>query len=473
MKLCVICILALTLSAVWWTSACVVDLESYIDGENGIFVDTEPSWLYHGTGLKDFNGDGYGDMVFGYGTSGQDTFPVHVVYGGADLPNHVHVSEDTIDGTNGFTIYGDPGSDFGGGAADAGDVNGDGYSDLLITARSAGKAYVLFGAPVMPAKIILSTYVNGSNGFIVETFPSSAQGIGDVNADGVEDIMLSQGGEAYVIFGKRTPFNTTVDVHALHGRDGFLIVNSLYPTGRIGISVTGGSDFNGDGVSDMVVAGACTYEEGGYAAIIFGGNTEVPEVVDIATLSQRSGLMFKLTGQSLYLAVSSLNDFNGDGVGDIALARSYEGGDLGHVYVLFGSRDVPPSPLEVEDLNGSNGFAILGDQMGNFGYMVSPHGGDLNGDGLTDILVTNDFNYSYQSSGVHSFVFRGTTQRFDSEVTCTALIAADLAIQTESFCGYYCDVRSVYPCDINGDGFDDMLNYGYRKPILYGSEQFC
>ena len=151
-----------------------------------------------------------------------------------------------LDGTNGFRIDGEAAGDFSGRAvAGAGDVNGDGFADVIIGAIyasangvKAGAAYVVFGAsPAFSSTIELSA-LDGTNGFKINGEKAGDQSgfsvasAGDVNGDGVADLIIgargadpngSKSGASYVVFGQSSGFSSSLDLSALDGTNGFKI----------------------------------------------------------------------------------------------------------------------------------------------------------------------------------------------------------------------------------------------------------
>ena len=130
----------------------------------------------------------------------------------------------TLDGTNGFVINGiDAGDRSGNSVSGAGDVNGDGFDDLIIGAPNAdpngidlaGESYVVFGSNDGFSPSLNLSSLNGTNGFVMTGINfdgysgSSVSGAGDVNGDGVDDLIIGASindlfAEHYVVFGRAT-----------------------------------------------------------------------------------------------------------------------------------------------------------------------------------------------------------------------------------------------------------------------------
>lgn len=151
--------------------------------------------------------------------------------------------------------------------ASAGDVNGDGIDDVIIDSpdagppSGAGRAYVVYG---QPAATNLNLGSLGNRGFQIEgaalldILGTSVAGAGDVNGDGFDDVIVGapgvdgaedKSGEAYVIYGQAATEN--VNVGSLNGR-GFRIIG-FGLNDKIGTSVAGAGDVNGDGFDDVIV----------------------------------------------------------------------------------------------------------------------------------------------------------------------------------------------------------------------------
>ena len=149
-----------------------------------------------------------------------------------------------LDGTNGFVINGIDANDYSGASvSDAGDVNGDGVDDVIIGSRR--ESYVVFGNNSgFPSSLDLST-LDGTNGFVINS-GGSISGAGDVNGDGIDDLIISTNGKSYVVFGNNSGFPSSLDLSTLDGTNGFVMTNS-------GFRVRGAGDVNGDGFDDVII----------------------------------------------------------------------------------------------------------------------------------------------------------------------------------------------------------------------------
>ena len=354
----------------------------------------------------DVNGDGLADVLVRAPDAGSNGRPYsgtsYVVFG---RKAKTEVALNAL-GAGGFRIDGAQSLDQAGTAFGAGDVNGDGRSDVVITAHRAsnngrsfsGSAYVVFGkASTTPVDLAAL----GEGGFRIdgaaaEDFMALARIAGDVNGDGRADVIVGasgtdnngrrDSGSAYVVFGKTT--SSTVDLAAL-GSGGFRI-DGAADLQFVGHDVSGAGDVNGDGRPDLLVGSFWASYNGsgsGAAWVVFGKAST--ETVDLAALGDDG---FRVDGAAALDNagwVAFGGDVNGDGRADVLVGAP--GADnngrsaSGSVYVVYGK-----SSTETVDLRspGGRAFRIDGAAPGhNLTVAASGTGGDVNGDGRADVVV--------------------------------------------------------------------------------------
>jgi len=326
-------------------------------------------------GLGDVNGDGFADI--GIGAEGGFFSPgkVYVIFGSPDLAFSIDLEE--VDASNGFVFETGESFALGYRVAPAGDLNGDGLDDVAIGAthadtngiENAGAVYVVFGAPSYPTGTLFPWSLDGEVGFTVAgseefEFAGRARTAGDFNGDGLQDLIVgaTEGGNvgtgsAYVLFGRSDGFASEVLLRDLDGIDGFAI-RSENAAGGFGVDATGVGDINGDGVSDLLVGSSSgndslglfltpvDYQEEliiatGAAHVLFGALQDFPPEVSVETLDGTDGFTvngitnFSFLGET----VTGPGDINGDGLADVLIGAPGEdifGENLGAVYSVFG-----------------------------------------------------------------------------------------------------------------------------------------
>ncbi|MEH2286985.1 hypothetical protein [Nostoc sp.] len=392
-----------------------------------------------------------------------------------------------LNGTNGFAINGiNPDDRSGNSVTSAGDINGDGLDDLIIGADgadpngdSSGQTYVVFGSKKsFGAQFYLST-LNGTSGFAInginenDSLGNSVSSAGDINGDGLDDLIIGAesaspngitSGQTYVVFGSKKSFATQFNLSTVNGTNGFTI-NGINSVDSLGNSVSSAGDINGDGIGDLIIGAPFADPNdisSGQTYVVFGSKKSFGVQFDLSTLNGTSG--FAINGinenDSLGNSVSSAGDINGDGIDDLIIgadSASPNGDTSGQTYVVFGSKKSFGDQFDLSTLNGTNGFAINGiNPDDHSGYSVSS-GGDINGDGIDDLIIGAEYADPNGDSSGQSYVVFGSKEGFGAKLNLSTLngtngFAID-GINPDDRLGY--SVSSAG--DINGDGFDDLI----------------
>lgn len=371
------------------------------------FGGPEFGWL---TDVGDINGDGFLDGAVGlpaaYGAKGA-TF---VVFGSSTgIPTDFNVNDlramNGNDGSLGSIFYGINNNDLSGfNVSTAGDTNGDGVGDLLISAKDAdaggvinsGQTYLVYGsdqgfggAEVQLSDLLESNGGNGSRGLVIngiglyDLSGGVLAAVGDLNADGLDDFAIGaqhadadadrkNSGQTYIIYGTNNGSEAELDLASLDGEDGF-VINGVGKHDLSGGRVEGGTDVNGDGIDDLLVTAANADANGlidsGQAYILFGSSTRSDSTIDLATIvdgqsDQGVAIHGDHRGQQDGSYIGMIADTNGDGVGEIiyghgntnaTYAGIINGGSQAFLDDIFLS-DFDPSLVWLDNFETANDF---------------------------------------------------------------------------------------------------------------------
>ena len=330
-----------------------------------------------GRDRHDLNGDGYADVAVGAPTDGGGAGgapgAVTVYFGGAGA---------TVDATPDGTLAGEAGGDqFGWSVAAAGDVNADGFADLLVGAPTndtagtdAGAAYVYLGGAGDALDPVPDATLRGAAAGGL--FGRSVAAAGDVDADGFDDLVVG----AYLDDGAGVGFGAAYVFRGGAGAFEPTPAGALFGTAagtNFGVAVSGAGDVDGDGAADVAVgapfdAGAAP---GAGAVHVYLGGSGAFDPTPDATLAGEAA------GDNFGIALAAAGDVNGDGFGDLVVGapdNDFDSANAGRAYVYLGGAGGP-------DAAPAGAPTAFSTQV-YFGLSVAG-AGDVNGDGYDDVVV--------------------------------------------------------------------------------------
>ena len=381
--------------------------------------------------IGDINGDGLGDFAVGGVNSGEvDEGTVYVVYGRADGQR---LDANDIYGRGCF-----PNDEDGPGAL-AGDIG------FAVLGYDAGAADSTWGRSIAPA--------------------------GDFDGDGFDDVLLHAPGlgvpHSYIVFGSEE--GTTLELETAESPDvlkmwhgDFRFNHETGFTGRYagGLPAGGGGDVNGDGYDDIAIQ-TVDFDVDAGLSVIYGGPDRSEEVgLGDAADGSRGFVVSRFTDLETFEGdVRIVGDVNGDGYDDIAMGVPSEDWtgrndeDKGAVFVIFGAPGDPGASFDDLRDGEGGGFVLLGEIGDRLGWSISS--GDLDGDGLGDIVVGAPFADVGEVEGAGRVVIE---------------YGRDFTGAVSQYGGREADrlVGSAGPESLVGGQGDDELIGGGGTDVLYG-----
>jgi FG-GAP repeat len=371
----------------------------------GEFTFSNAGQALNHAGHCDVDGDGFDDILIGApfadrfrivtaaNVSGDNAGRAYLVFGGPALSadiggarsDVIFLGEHEYDGA-GFTV------------GCAGDLDGDGKSDLAISAprapngeiRGAGVTYLIYGRdragfpksfPLENADAMLM----GEKAF--DNAGSLVAVAGDLDGDMLAELAVSapgadegglDSGTVYLVKGQRTRLSGKVMLAQMP----HLFGNKAGQ--RLGLSLSALGDFNGDGKSDLAVGGSPVADAlamPGQAFVVMGGELPTNQPVD-----SKAMVVEGLPGDAAGIGLAALGDITGDGFADFAVGASLAKGsdtNSGAVYFVQGGPVRDSRRLELQ----STFVALSGQGRNAYAGEVLQRAGDVNGDGVNDLLV--------------------------------------------------------------------------------------
>lgn len=345
----------------------------------------------------------------------------------------VAMIHDGIDNNVGYTITA------------LGDVNNDGFDDFALgrNTTAAGQNFsskILGGSSYIPSGALTSAGIlplpNNTNntGDFSETVLA---GIGDFDGDGIEDYVV---GQSYNTAGGITGSGSAVIVSGANHNNFLGFTSGTAAAGQFGYSVSGAGDFNNDGYADVLIGAP------GIDSVYFMHGRDTSWTGNLASQSEL------LSGDTGFgTSVAGIGDYNGDGYADFVVGAPYAGGSTnGSIRMYFGNANGTTTLSDT--IIGAAGEGLGEDVFGI---------GDINGDGLSDMIVG--------TNGNGGKIFFGAS----GNSIGSASVELDIPAGTNN----YAVTGGGGVGDFNGDGYDDFViaigdNDSTSAYVVYGKQDW-
>ncbi|WP_199247574.1 VWD domain-containing protein [[Phormidium] sp. ETS-05] len=480
---------------------------STLNGGNGFVLKDTEAGSFSGVSVSkigDFNGDNIDDLIvgaFAADPNGSNAAGKSFVVFGTTAGFPADFDLSTLNGSNGFVLNGIDAESFSGGSvSSAGDINNDGFDDVIVGAfgaavdgkNNAGKTYILFGSNAGFSALNLSE-LNGSNGFVLngtnefDYLGLAVSSAGDINDDDFDDILIGVPGAAgggsgktYILFGRSQGFAPSLNLTEINGDNGFVINNAA---ANAGISVSKAGDINSDGIADLIIgteADPNSANTAGESYVVFGSSDKFPANLNLSELNGSNGFILNGIDKNSGTSVSSAGDINGDGIDDLMVAENAENA-LGKNYIVFGSNKGFAASLDLSKLDGKNGFLVFNGIDGNSITSVNT-AGDMNGDGIDDIaLGVSASTVNDKFAAGKTYIMFGNNGGFPAAINLSKLDGSNGFVLNGAEAEDLSGTSVSEAGDINNDGTDDLVigspgslfnNTPGKSYAVFGSNNF-
>lgn len=421
-------------------------LHQFIGHENGDMAGSKV------INAGDVNKDGYQDILIGAPNSSTIKGKVYLVLGKSSLDfGRTYLLSNTASSFMGYVDAGQLGKIMAGN----GDLNGDQYPDFIFTSYLKSKVDLFLGKSAAYGNNIPALYPNSS--FAIDLgssnttyFGQSLSMGGDINGDGYDDLLIgapkasssgSTNSTTYLYYGNATPIANLTTVERL------IPISGQKTNDQSGYAVAIIPDINKDGYDDILITSYPTDGSPGSVYLFYGKRDafsamSLDQADAVFTISQ-SGTLF---GTS----VVGLGDINGDGYGDFALCAPAGGPNHhGAVYIYYGRSDRFPTQNNVVSADAILVGATSSEFAGEDGAVANA--GDLNGDLLNDIVIGVPRDTSDRGK---AYVVYGSTTQLSGTYDLSTLASQ---IYTGETIGDRAGTSVSSAGDMDGDGIDELL----------------